>query len=80
MLRICAWCLVRIDEADGGDPTPTHGICPPCRTRLEREWDLLRAGRLPPPPYRERLATVWRRARRRIIVTLGRWARETRER
>lgn len=75
MRRICAWCWIRLDENDAGDPTPTHGICHPCRDKLEREWELVSVGGRPQRSYRDRVAIRWRALRRKVIVTLGRWAR-----
>lgn len=56
----------------GGDPTPTHGICPSCRIRLEREWHRYRAGRPLRPLGRARLAAFVRRARRALVIAIGR--------
>jgi len=41
--RICAWCRIDIDTGEPeGVPHPddTHGICPRCLARVEREWGL----------------------------------------
>ncbi|MEO5657756.1 MAG: hypothetical protein ABIO65_09695, partial [Nitrospiria bacterium] len=78
MRRICAWCRSRLDDTDAGDPTPTHGICPPCRDRLSREWELFSAGETPRPTVRDRLAARWRFIRRTLIVAVGRLTRPRR--
>jgi hypothetical protein len=75
MTRICAWCLALLDKSDAEDSTPTHGICPPCRARIEREWELIRAGIRPRSTSRERVAACWRGLRRRLILVLGRLSR-----
>jgi hypothetical protein len=75
MTRICAWCLALLDGSDAEDPTPTHGICPPCRARIEREWELICAGIRPRLTSRERVAACWRALRRRLILVLGRLSR-----
>jgi hypothetical protein len=75
MTRICAWCRASLDKSDADDSTPTHGICPPCRTRIEREWELIRAGIRPRVVLRERVAACWGRLRRRLILIVGRLSR-----
>ncbi len=76
MTRICAWCLALLDGSDADDSTPTHGICPPCRARIEKEWERIQAGRpLPRPSFRAALGSSWRGLRRRLVLALGRWAR-----
>lgn len=78
MVRICSWCRAYLGPSDRNDPTPTHGICPPCRVRLEGEWNAYRAGRPLRPLGRARLAALWRRARRSLVVAVGRCARALR--
>ncbi|MEW6684489.1 MAG: hypothetical protein AB1451_16460 [Nitrospirota bacterium] len=78
MVRICSWCRVQLDRSDGGDPTPTHGMCLSCRVRLEREWNAYSAGRPPRPFGRARLAAWWRRVRRALVLVVGRCARALR--
>lgn len=75
MTRICAWCRALLDGLDAEDSTPTHGICPSCRARIEREWALIRAGFRPRLTSRERVAACWRGLRRRLILVLGRLSR-----
>jgi hypothetical protein len=50
-------------------------MCSSCRARLEGEWNAYRAGRLFRPIGRARLAVMWRRARRALVVALGRCMR-----
>ncbi|MFZ5875888.1 MAG: hypothetical protein ACOYXU_05705 [Nitrospirota bacterium] len=75
MTRICAWCLTLMDGSDAEGSTPTHGMCQSCRARIEREWELIRAGIRPKLTSRERVAACWRGLRRRLILVLGRLSR-----
>lgn len=75
MVRICSWCRARLGHSDGDDPTPTHGMCSSCRAKMGVEWNAYRAGRPSRSPGRARLAALWRRARRALVVAVGRCAR-----
>lgn len=44
MISVCAWCG-KILGYRGEEPGVTHGICPECRERIEREYKLERFGR-----------------------------------
>ena len=38
---VCAWCNKDLGEKDGGGNTGvSHGICPACRDRIEREHEI----------------------------------------